>query len=265
MRNALMAIIAKHSKKANHSDASIEEMINYLRNPMFILNDNANKLSKEEEKILNLIEKLNNNLNHSPRLKVLQSYFSEKNSSVEMNSDFHLLIHLMNRYDKKNKSIPCIFCKSGKDRTGIQNEYSSAKILADQLAEKGIEFNANKSDEIADDDLFNDTSKVLHDNHMKSQERTEEYLLKTSIESRHLYYLNGSAYGGNQIGLNGVLDRPFNAHNNAHNKDYDLFKENLYLPMATNSSFKLDFFAGLLNKLHNVKELFLKSNPSKSL
>lgn len=256
-----MTIIAKHSKKVNYSDSSIEEMINDLRNPMFILNDNANKLSQEEKKIVNLIEKLNNNLNHSPRLKVLQSYFSGKNSSVEMNSDFHLLIHLMNQYDKNNKSIPCIFCKSGKDRTGIQVEYSSAKILADQLAEKDIIL----QNEISDENRFKDTSKVLHDYHTKSQndnrENTEKVLLEASIKSRHLFYLNGSAYGGNQIGLNGVLDRPFNVHK----KNYDLFKENLYLPMATNSSFKLDFFAGLLNKLHNVKELFLKSNPSKSL
>jgi threonyl-tRNA synthetase len=42
----------------------------------------------------------------------------------------------MNDFKKENGAeeiiTPVVFCKSGKDRTGIQEEYSTAKILANQ-------------------------------------------------------------------------------------------------------------------------------------
>ena len=201
MCEALRKIIIKqkpeHAKYAYilNNIHSIKELRTYI--------GKSPELDDKSHKILKTIKFLDKNLNHYSQVKMILSQLRGKNLSVEINANLHLLIDQMNDFNKEGASeeliTPVVFCKSGKDRTGIQEEYSTAKILANQQT------------------VF-----------------SEKELFKHSIESNHLRFMNGSQYGGNGAGLNGVLYSPTNVHSN----DYGFFKKNLYTDVSSGNHFK---------------------------
>ena len=222
IKESLHTII--NSKENPDKEASLIDKSNNITK----LIEKAGNLNLDEksQKILETIKFLDKSLNHTPRFKMLKEQFKGNNLSIEINSNFHLLIDMMNdfRVNDTNKSIPVLFCKSGKDRTGIQEEYSIAKILG------------NKQNVFSEQDL-----------------------LKSSIESGHLRFINGSQYGGNSAGLNGVLCRPMNVHS----KDYKLFKDNLYNDVAESNHFKYQKKGYIMKFIDAIINLFNKSDKDR--
>ncbi len=216
IKESLISII-KHNKLNSFIDenADFQELIKIL--------DSKNvNIDEQSQKIFQTIKFLNKNLNDLSRLEIINEQLKGKNLSLEINANFHDLIDMMSEFNKENSlykdSISVLFCKSGKDRTGIQQEYSMAKILS------------NKQNIFSENDL-----------------------LKSSIESFHLRFMNGSQYGGNSVGLNGVLGRPMNVDS----KDYKIFKENLYTNVAESNHFKYQK-KNFIMKFIDCVEIFFK-------
>jgi hypothetical protein len=183
-------------------------------------------LNEKSLKILEVIEFLDKNLNHKSRLEIVKEQLSGTNIALEINSNLQLLSDLMNDFEQERgekKSEMVYFCKSGKDRTGIATEYAIAKGLSDKQ------------------NIF-----------------SERELLKNSIESNHLRFMNGSQYGGNAPGLNGILGRP----TNVHSEDYQLFEDNLYNSVAEGNHFKYKK-GGILMKLAEFIENIFTKNVNK--
>lgn len=190
-----------------------------IRDLIKIIEGNCNMTNPRYKQILKIVKSLDNNLNHMSRTHMIKNQLFGKNNSLEINSNICLLIDLISQYTEMEVVL---FCKSGKDRTGIQTEYSSAKILYNKIKNKKCTI-------------------------------SEKELLYSSVKSNHLYFINGSQYGGNGAGFNGIKYSPMNVQSD----DFNLFKENLYLQSASSNHFQ--YYGKIISNLKSATQ-FMKMN-----
>jgi len=145
-----------------------------------------NKIDEVDIEILEQIESVINLRNKSSILNALKG----KNIELQLNSELHNLINLVNNHDELKKdfaTIPIIYCKSGKDRTGIQVEKTQAVILSTQLHKHLKQENQNTTQTKSD---------------------LQKNLLVNSLANCHVVSINGSSIGGNALGNQGILNNP---------------------------------------------------------